>query len=105
VKPGEELALITRLRLPDGEPMSVEASQLRHRLCPGVLVHDYARRSLTRILQGECGIALVRAKQVVRAIPVAQPLAQKLNIGQGDPRRRWLMISAPRLSSCARTYG
>lgn len=85
VEPGEELALIMRLRLADGEPMSVEESHLRHRFCPGVLVHDYARRSLTKILETEYGIVLVRAKQAIQAIPASQPMARKLNIRPGDP--------------------
>jgi len=85
VGPDEELALIMRLRLADGEPMSVEESHLRHGFCPGVLVHDYARHSLTRILEREYGIALVRAKQVIRAIPASNSLARRLNIREGDP--------------------
>jgi GntR family transcriptional regulator len=37
---GEELARIKRLRLADGEPMSVEESFLVHRHCPGILEGD-----------------------------------------------------------------
>jgi DNA-binding GntR family transcriptional regulator len=49
----EELALIIRLRVADQKPMSVEESYPNHRLCPGVLAHDYGRRSLTRTLERE----------------------------------------------------
>jgi GntR family transcriptional regulator len=85
VASGEELALIMCLRLADGEPMSVEESYLHHRLCPGVLDHDYARRPLTGILEAAYGIVLRRAEQVIRAIPAAASLASRLHIKEGEP--------------------
>jgi GntR family transcriptional regulator len=46
VPEGEELARVERLRLADGEPMSIEESYLVHRYCPNVLQHDYATQPL-----------------------------------------------------------
>jgi GntR family transcriptional regulator len=74
-----------RLRLTDDEPMSVEESHLRHRLCPGVLAHGYARRSLTRILQRELGTAILRARQIVGAVSASRSLAQMLGTSEGSP--------------------
>lgn len=85
VAAGEGLALIMRLRLADDEPMSVEESYLRHRLCPGVLAHDYALRSLTRILEREFGIAILRARQIVGAVSASRSLAQMLGTSEGSP--------------------
>lgn len=80
IDPGEELACVERLRLADGEPMSVEQSHLVHRNCPGVLKHDYARKPLCEILDKDYGIRWARAEQVIRAIPAPRELAKKLSI-------------------------
>ncbi|NIS80155.1 MAG: UTRA domain-containing protein [Anaerolineales bacterium] len=89
VEPGEELARIRRLRLADGEPMSVEDSLLVHRYCQGVLKHDHASNPLRRVLEQDYGIRLVRAKQVIRAILAPVDLAQLLLI---KPRSALLLI-------------
>jgi GntR family transcriptional regulator len=77
---GEELVRLERLRLADGEPMSIEESHLVHRYCPGVLKYDYAQIPLTEILDKDYGIRPVRAKQVIRAIAASPKLADKLSI-------------------------
>lgn len=79
-EPGEPLARIERLRLADGEPMSVEESYLIHRYCPGVLNHDYATHPLREVLERECGIRWLRARQVIRAVPATAYLARVLSV-------------------------
>lgn len=69
IEAGEELAHLERLRLANGEPMSLEESFLVHKYCPGVLQHDYAAQPLKDMLEREYGIRLVSAKQMIRAIP------------------------------------
>lgn len=83
IEPGEELAHIRRLRLADGEPMSIEDAYLVHRYCPGVLAHDYATRPLRQTLEDLYGIRLVRAKQVIRAVQATRDLAQLLSVRRG----------------------
>lgn len=83
VAKGEELARIERLRLADSEPMSIEESCLVHRYCPGVLDNDYAQKPLREALEQNHGIRLVRARQIIRAIPAPSRLAQKLAISKG----------------------
>lgn len=80
VEPGEELARLERLRLADGEPMSIEESHLVHRYCPGVLQGDYASNPLREALDKDHGIRLVRAKQIIRAILAPRDLARLLSI-------------------------
>lgn len=89
VELGEELARIRRLRLADGEPMSVEDSYLIHRYCRDVLKHDYASNPLRGVLEQDYRIRLVRAKQVIRAILAPVDLAQLLLI---KPRSALLFI-------------
>jgi GntR family transcriptional regulator len=80
VEPGEELARLARLRLADGEPMSIEESHLVHCYCPGVLERDYASHTLRETLDRDYGIRRVRASQVIRAIPASKDVAQLLAI-------------------------
>ncbi len=68
VQPGEELARLDRLRLADGEPMSVEESYLVHSRCPSVLDGDFVSNSLRETLEREYGIRWLHARQVIRAI-------------------------------------
>jgi len=80
IGPGEELAHLKRLRLADGQPMSVEESYLVHRYCPGVLQGDYAANPLREALERDYGIRLVRASQVIRAVLAPRDLAGLLSI-------------------------
>ncbi len=81
---GEELARIERLRLADGEPMTIEESFLVHRLCRGILRHDYSKLSLRNTLQQEYNQYLVRGEQVVRALPASAEIADWLKLPQGQ---------------------
>lgn len=85
VEEGEELARLERLRLANGEPMSLEESYLVHRFCPGVLHHDYAAQPLREILEREYGIHLIYAKQVIRAISAPARLAYLLSVAAKSP--------------------
>lgn len=80
LQPGDELAVLTRLRLADGEPMSIEVSHLVHQLCPGILNEDYAESPLRQTLAERYGIRLVRAQQAIRAIGAGSEVAHELNI-------------------------
>jgi GntR family transcriptional regulator len=84
IEPGEELARLERLRLADGEPMSVEESFLVHRYCPGILNRDFARHSMREALLREYGIRLVQAKQVIRAVTAPRTLCKKLGLPFGS---------------------
>jgi GntR family transcriptional regulator len=81
---GEPLARIERLRLADGEPMSVEVSFLVHRYCPGILTQDYTAYSLRRMLEEQFGIRITSARQTIQAISATKELATLLAIEEGD---------------------
>lgn len=85
IDPGEELARLERLRLADGEPMSLEVSHLVHEQCRGVLGGDYANRPLREALLEEHDIRLVHATQIIRAITASDHLSKKLSIHEGAP--------------------
>jgi GntR family transcriptional regulator len=85
IDPGDELAHIERLRLADGEPMSIEESYLVHCHCPGILNYDYASNPLRVVLDRKYGIRWQRASQVIRALPAAKHYAERLSIPQETP--------------------
>jgi GntR family transcriptional regulator len=80
---GEQIVCIRRLRLADGEPMSIEESCLIHKFCPNVLDHDYSRQPLRKVLEEEYGIRIASAKQVIQAIQAPAEFAQLLDIETG----------------------
>ncbi len=83
IEPGEELARLERLRLADGDPMSIEESYLVHRYCEGVLDDDYSQKPLRQALEKQYGIRLVQAKQTIRAVNAKPKIAEKLGIQVG----------------------
>ena len=78
--PGEELAHIQRLRLADGEPMSIEDSYLVHRLCPASCSTTSSRIPLRELIDRLYGIRWERARQVIRAINATRALAEILSV-------------------------
>jgi GntR family transcriptional regulator len=82
---GEDLARYERLRLADGEPMSVEISQLVLRYCPGILDKNYAERPLREELEKTYNIYLVRAHQIIHATAANKALSNQLLVPAGTP--------------------
>lgn len=80
IDPGEKLVRIMRLRLADGEPMSIEESYLVARNYPDILKHDYAAKPLRETLERDYGTRLVHAKQTIRAILAMKEIADLLQI-------------------------
>lgn len=85
VTPGTELAVLERLRLADGEPMSIEISHLVHRLCNGILAGDYAATPLHEALMDRYDIRMVRANQEIRAVAAEKAMAAQLDIPPRAP--------------------
>lgn len=86
VPPGEEIARLDRLRLANGEPLSVEEAHLIHRLCPEVLGrHDYSKVPLRETLVKDYGIHLKKARELIRAIVAPKNLARLLMVAENSP--------------------
>jgi GntR family transcriptional regulator len=85
VPPGEELAILSRLRIADDKPMSIEEASFVHRYCPGVLSrHDYTLVSLREAMAADYGIRWSRATQVIRAVSASKEQAAMLGIPTGS---------------------
>ena len=78
--PGEELARIERVRLADGEPMSVEEAYLVHRFVPGILQQDFITNPMRELIDRQYNIRWERARQVIRAINATRALAETLSV-------------------------
>ena len=85
VSVGEELAHLKRLRIANGEPLSVEDAYLVHRYCQGVLGNDYAQTSLRQALERRYAIRQSRAEQTIQAVAASRELARQLDIPSGAP--------------------
>ena len=80
----EEIALVKRLRLANGEPVALESSYLPHKLYPGIITGDLTG-SLTKITEQKYHLRLARATQVVKAEPVFGEAAKILGVKAGSP--------------------
>lgn len=61
-----------RIRLAGGSPIAVQRAWLPEHRCPGLLQHDFNRRSLYDVLHREYGLRLHRGHSVIRAgLPTA----------------------------------
>ena len=85
IQPGEELARLERLRLANGEPMSIEESYMVHRYFPGVLEEDYASVPLRQTLHHKYGVQITRARQVIRAVQATPEQARLLTTTARSP--------------------
>jgi GntR family transcriptional regulator len=77
---GQELIRLERLRLADGEPLSIEESFLIHAQTPGLLERDLENSPLREVLVRDYGIRWIRAKQVIRGGVASAATAHLLGV-------------------------
>jgi len=80
---GEPVFVIRRLRLADGEPMTIQTSFLPAKLCPGILEKDLTNKSMTHVLEDEYGLSLKTARQRINAGLASAEEAKILNVAKG----------------------
>ena len=81
----EPINKIRRLRLADGEPMTIQTVFLPVALFPDILEKDLTNRSLTEILELEYGMLLRSAWQKINADLATNDEAHFLNIPKKSP--------------------
>jgi GntR family transcriptional regulator len=78
---GDDLAFIRRLRIADGEPISLDDVCLAYQYCPGILDgHDYASESLYEVLEKQYNIRIERAEQSLSAMVASKELSHLLEM-------------------------
>ena len=79
---GAEVVFIHRLRLLDGEPVANERAYLPHRLCLGILEHDFASESLYQVLSSRYNMKPDYAEQEIVAELATDEVARLFGLTQ-----------------------
>jgi GntR family transcriptional regulator len=79
---------IVRLRFVDGDPYALETSTLLARRFPGLEAYDFGARSLYDVLARTYGTRLVRARETVAPVILAEPQAELLGVDIRQPALR-----------------
>jgi GntR family transcriptional regulator len=85
VRPGGRALRIHRLRLADGEPMSIDTSHLPARRFPGLRKQLERHRSLYETLGSAYGIQLAEAQETIETVLADPHDAQLLEVDAGLP--------------------
>jgi GntR family transcriptional regulator len=85
IKVGENVIMLKRLRLADGEPVAIEIAYLLDSRCHGILKEKLATRSLYDILTKKYNLKPVRAMQQMEAIACPASEAKLLGTRRGAP--------------------
>jgi GntR family transcriptional regulator len=81
---GGVVAVITRLRLGDGQPLMLERAHVNYALTPGLLEHDLSK-SLYETLHTAYRLQFARGDETVEAIMADAKLAKVLSLKPGAP--------------------
>lgn len=84
LSPGGVVAVITRLRLANGEPLMLERSHINYRLTPKLLEHDFTG-SLYAVLTQTYSLTLARGEESVEVSWADKETAKLLKVKKGDP--------------------
>jgi GntR family transcriptional regulator len=85
IRPGGRALRIHRLRLADGEPMSIDTSHLPARRFPGLRKQLERHRSLYETLRAAYGIQLAEAEETIETVLADPHDAQLLEVDAGLP--------------------
>lgn len=84
---GDQVIVLERLRLADGEPMAYEVSHLPWQRFPGLDAHITSGQALSlyEILKTKYGAEIFKARQSIEATLATAREAELLNINKGTP--------------------
>jgi GntR family transcriptional regulator len=81
----EQIVLLERLRLLNGEPFVVTTAHMPYSLCAPILDLDMTHRSLFETYERELGFRLRRGTRAIEARAASNEIAQHLGIREGAP--------------------
>jgi GntR family transcriptional regulator len=84
ISPGDRVTRIERLRLGDGEPLSLEEIWVSASLCPDLHLKDLARVPLNDILSQDYGIPPVRAIETIEPKAPQKPVRKLLHMHEDE---------------------
>lgn len=84
INANEEIAMISRIRLANNEPIAIETSYLPHRLYPNILQEDLTG-SFIRLTEQKYHLRLAKATQVIDVSLPSEQEKKILKINEGVP--------------------
>jgi GntR family transcriptional regulator len=78
--PDNEIVRVERLRLVNNVPLALHTAYLNHRLCPQVLQHNLAEKSMFQLLRSKYGLRIARANEQVYAALANEQEIKLLNL-------------------------
>jgi GntR family transcriptional regulator len=81
----EQIVLLERLRVVNGEPWVVTTAHMPHALCAPILELDMTHRSLFETYERELGFTLHRGSRAIEARVASGETAQQLGVPEGSP--------------------
>lgn len=85
LSPDDELVYLERIRLVEGEPLSVERSWLPAGITRRLLDADFTRTALEEELERRCGLVAVWARERARAVVPSAEDREALKMGKCQP--------------------
>jgi GntR family transcriptional regulator len=82
---GDRIFKITRLRLANKTPLTINVAHIPEKACPDLLEEDLTQGSLFQLLEEKCRIVVKFAEQNIQAIKASAYDAKLLRIAEGDP--------------------
>ena len=84
---GEQVLELKRLRFADDMPVAMEDAFLKttEEERAVLLMHDFHRESLYRVLQAECNITFSHAEETIEVSGATSEMSENLEIAQGRP--------------------
>ncbi|HEY4018875.1 MAG TPA: GntR family transcriptional regulator [Pseudonocardiaceae bacterium] len=83
--PADSTVRATRLRMVDGQPMSVDTLYLPERLVPGLTARDLELHSFYELLESRYGVKLSQAEQTIEPTVVDEDEAALLGVAAYSP--------------------
>jgi GntR family transcriptional regulator len=94
IEPGARVIQIDRLRLVDGEPLTLVSAFLPLDLCAAVLDQDLAGGSLYAVLKEKCGLSMAHSHRTLEAVAADRESAELLGVAVGAPLMKLESLSS-----------
>lgn len=85
INPGEQVLLLRRLRLADGQPMGIQSAYLPSKLAPALETFKFSGESLYEVLQTRFGLIPAYAQERHTAVAVGVIHSKMLGVKVGSP--------------------
>lgn len=82
---GENLFLLERITMADGEPLNYTVTYLPQKLFPGIEKYDFNSQSLYELLQKEYGVKFAKSRRTIEAVRTEEEIAEYLDIDEQMP--------------------